>query len=192
VFFVGAVHDSAAWRSDTVVIATALPPAPEHVSVYVESAVMGPTLCDPLVASAPDHAPDAVQLVAFVLDHVSVVEPLAATPGGLADSDAVGAAVVTLTVALLAALPPVPLHVSVNVEFAVNAPVLCEPDVDFVPDHAPDAVQLVALVELHVNVDAEPDATLVGEALSVTVGAAATVTVAVCDTVPPLPVHASV
>ena len=79
-----------------------------------------------------------------------------------------------------------------NVALAVSAPVLCEPDVAFVPDHEPDAVQLVALVELHVSVDAEPDATLVGDALIVTVGVDATVTVAVCDTLPPLPVHASV
>jgi len=66
----------------------------------VESAVIGPTLCEPLIASEPDHAPDAVQAVAFVLDHVNVVEPFAATPGGFADKVAVGAAAATLTAAL--------------------------------------------------------------------------------------------
>ena len=99
-FFVGAVHDKAACRSETVVIATAFPPEPEHVNVYVESAAIGPTLCEPLIASEPDHAPDAVQAVAFVLDHVNVVEPFAATPGGFADKVAVGAAAATLTAAL--------------------------------------------------------------------------------------------
>ena len=47
------------------------------------------------------------------------------------------------------------------------------------PDHVPDAVQLVAFVELHVSVDAEPEATFVGDAVSVTVGAASCVTATV-------------
>ena len=69
---------------------------------------------------------------------------------------------------------------------------LCEPDVAFVPVHPPDAVQLVALVELHVNVDALPDATLLGDAVKVTVGAGTTVTLAVCDAEPPAPEQLSV
>ena len=75
---------------------------------------------------------------------------------------------------------------------AVNAPVLCEPDVAFVPDHEPDAVQLVAFVALHVSVDAEPEATLVGDAVSVSVGAASCVTATVCAAEPPAPVHVNV
>jgi hypothetical protein len=74
----------------------------------------------------------------------------------------------------------------------VNAPVLCAPDVPFVPVHEPDAVQPVALVVLHVNCDAEPDCTLVGAAAKVSVGAASSVTAAVCDTVPPGPTQLSV
>ena len=76
---------------------------------------------------------------------------------------------------------------------AVNALVVNVPDVPFVPDHAPDAVQLVALLDDHVNVDVAPDATDVGDAESVSVGAApetATVVATVLD--PPDPVHASV
>jgi hypothetical protein len=58
------------------------------------------------------------------------------------------------------------------------------------PLHAPEATQVVALVEDQVNVELLPLATLVGLALIVTVGAAAdAVTVAVCDAVPPLPVQ---
>jgi hypothetical protein len=74
----------------------------------------------------------------------------------------------------------------------VSTPVLCEPDVPFVPVQPPDAVQLVAFVELQVNVDALPDATLLGAAVNVTVGAGTTVTLAVCDAEPPVPVQLSV
>ena len=69
---------------------------------------------------------------------------------------------------------------------------LCEPDVAFVPDHEPDAVQLVAFVALHVSVDAEPDATLVGAAVNVSVGAESWVTATVCAAEPPVPVQVSV
>jgi DNA polymerase II small subunit/DNA polymerase delta subunit B len=47
--------------------------APLHVSVYVEFAV-GLAIVVPDVALVPDHAPEAVQAVAFVLDHVIVDE----------------------------------------------------------------------------------------------------------------------
>jgi len=70
---------------------------------------------------------------------------------------------------------------------AVNAPVLCVPDAPLVPDQEPDAVQPVALVVLHVSCDAEPDCTLVGAVANAIVGAASSVTAAVCDTVPPGP-----
>ncbi len=58
----------------------------------------------------------------------------------------------------------------------------------------PEAAQLVAFVVLHVNCDDAPDCTLVGDAVSVTVGAPAadTVTVAVRATEPPAPLHVSV
>lgn len=47
------------------------PPAPVQVSVYVAVAVCAPVLSLPDVARPPDHAPDATQLVAFVVDQVS-------------------------------------------------------------------------------------------------------------------------
>ena len=53
---------------------------------------------------------------------------------------------------------------------ADNAPVFHDPLVDFVPLHAPDAVQLDAPVLLHVSVDAPPAPTLVGDAFSETCG----------------------
>jgi hypothetical protein len=61
--------------TETVVACEALPPAPVQVSEYVALAVKAPVDCDPLVALEPDQAPEAVQEVALVEDHVSV-DPL--------------------------------------------------------------------------------------------------------------------
>ena len=62
------------------------------------------------------------------------------------------------------------------------------------PDQPPKAVQKVALVELQLSVEAPPEPTLVGLAVSATVGAGAvTVTVAECGALlPPDPVQVSV
>ena len=59
---------------------------------------------------------------------------------------------------------------------AVSDPMLWLPCVAFVPDHAPEAVQLVALAEVQLSVDAPPEATEVGDALIETVGAGVAVT----------------
>jgi len=67
--------------------------------------------------------------------------------------------------------PVVPVHVNVNVELTVKAPVLCDPEIAFVPDHAPEAVQELALVEDQVSVEEEPDVRELGLALICTVGA---------------------
>jgi hypothetical protein len=64
------------------------------------------------------------------------------------------------------------------------------PPVAIEPDHPPEAVQDVALVEDQVKVELPPLATLLGLALSNTLGGAAdVVTVADCDAEPPAPVH---
>ena len=47
----------------------------------------------------------------------------------------------------------------------------CEPLTPFVPDHAPAALQEVALVEDHVSMELRPEVTELGLALIVTVGA---------------------
>ena len=76
---------------------------------------------------------------------------------------------------------------------AVRAPVDCEPLMGSLPAQPPDAVQAVALVELQLNVELLPAATVAGLALSATVGALAdTVTVADCDAEPPAPLQLSV
>jgi hypothetical protein len=149
-----------------------------------------PVDTEPLVASLPVHGPpagelDAMQAVALVELQVSVALPPAVTPRGLADSKAVGAAggggggggggvvpAVTVTVALAAAgvVPLAPEQVNVNVLVALNAALTTLPPVDCAPLHAPDAVHAVALLEDQVSVVVPPVVTLVGLALSETVG----------------------
>jgi hypothetical protein len=135
-----------------VVIATELPADPEQFIEYVVSCVSGPTLCVPEGVFEPDHPPDAVHVVTLVPVHVSVELVFRATLRGFADRLTEGAPPeATVTAAVLALLPPVPAQVSVKLEFAVSAPVLCVPDVPLAPLHAPDAVQLVAFAVVHVN-----------------------------------------
>ena len=63
-----------------------------------------------------------------------------------------------------------------------------------VPDHAPDPVHEVALLDDQVRVELLPLRTVLGLALklAVTVGFALTLTVAVCAAVPASPVQVSV
>jgi hypothetical protein len=71
---------------------------------------------------------------------------------------------------------------------AVSAPVDCEPLVALPPDHAPEAVQAVALAVDQVKVELPPPATVLGFAAIVTVGAAeVTETIADCAALPPAP-----
>ncbi len=72
-----------------------------------------PVGTEPLVASLPDQAPEAIQEVALVETQVSVVLAPLATVLGLAVKLTVGAGVVTETVADCAALPPAPTQVRV-------------------------------------------------------------------------------
>ena len=135
--------------------------------------VSAPVEAEPLTNWVPDQAPEAVQLVALVLDHVSVDAPPLATLVGeaLSVNPGAGRGAETATVALRGlALPPGPLQLSVKVEFAVSEPVEAVPLVALLPDQAPDARQLVALVLDHVSVDDPPLTMVVGEATRVSVG----------------------
>jgi hypothetical protein len=90
-------------------------------------------------------------------------------------------------------VPPVPVQVKEYELGIVIAPVLCVPLVALLPIQPPVAVQEVALVELHVSVDEPPLATVVGFAVSVTVGAGTTETAAVTTPlVPPTPLQVNV
>jgi hypothetical protein len=66
-----------------------------------------------------------------------------------------------------------------------------EPLTGWLPDHAPEAVQEVALVEDHVKMELPPLATVLGFALKVTVAACLgfTVTVVDWDALPPVPLQ---
>ena len=174
-----------------------------HVSENVLVLVRAPVDWEPLVALAPDHAPEAVQLVASVEDQVSVEAPPLVTEVGLAVSDTVGTgggggAPVTVTVADALALPPAPVQLRMKLLLAVSAPVDWLPGVALVPDQPPEAVQEVALVEDQVSVEAPPLVTEVGLAVSDTVGTggggggAVTMTVADVPALPPAPVQVRV
>jgi hypothetical protein len=75
--------------------------------------VSAPVDCVPVIALAPDQAPEATHEVAFVADHVNVaLLPLLIALGPTL-SATVGADALTETVADCAALPPLPVQVSV-------------------------------------------------------------------------------
>jgi hypothetical protein len=175
----------------TVAVFATEPPTPMHVNVKLDVAANGPVLCVPDADLLPDQLPDAMQLVVLVELQVSVdAEPDATLPGDAASVSVGGGT--TVTVAVCDVEPPVPVQDNEYVEVVVNAPVLCVAEVALLPLQLPDAVQLVALVEVHVSVDAPPAATLPGDAVSVSVGAVPTVTVAVRATDPPAPVQVNV
>jgi hypothetical protein len=58
------------------------------------------------------------------------------------------------------------VHVNIKVVLAVRLPVLWDPDTAFAPDHPPDAPHELALVELQVRVEDEPDVIEAGLAVS--------------------------
>jgi hypothetical protein len=145
-------------------------------------------LCVPLVVSTPLQAPEAVQEAALVELHVNVDAPPLATATGDASRVTVGTIfTVTLDVELA---PPGPAQLNEYVLGVLKAPVLCVPLAGFAPLQAPEAVQEVALAELHVNMDAPPLATDAAEAVKVTVGAMLTVTLEAM-LVPPRPLQVS-
>jgi hypothetical protein len=91
-----------------------LPPEPEQVSVYVADCDNAPVDCVPESVWVPDQAPDAVHVLAFVLDQVSTALLPELIDTGLTDKLRVGAGgAVTATVADLLIDPPVPEQLSV-------------------------------------------------------------------------------
>jgi hypothetical protein len=112
-------------------------------------------LCVPLVASEPDHPPEAVQAVALVEDQVNVELPPLATLVGFELIVTVGAAALpalTVMVADCVALPPVPVHVTIYFAVALRGPVDCEPLVAIGPLQAPEAAHAVVFVEFQASV----------------------------------------
>ena len=76
-----------------------------------------------------------------------------------------------MTVTDCPALPPVPVQVKIKVLVVVNGPTVSLPELAFVPDQASEAVQDVAFVDDHVNVDESLYGIDEGLAVSDTVGA---------------------
>ena len=101
----------------TVAVCDAVPPAPLQLKVKLALDVSAPELCEPLVAFAPLHAPDAVQPAASADDHVSVVLAPLTIVEGEALKVTVGAREfeppLTVTVADWLAVPPAPVQLNV-------------------------------------------------------------------------------
>lgn len=178
----------------TVTDCDPLPPTPEQVSVKVLIPVRPVRISLLAVGLFPVQPPDAVQPVELVDDQLIVLDPPLATELGLALNVTVGvAAGTTATVTDCEVLPPVPVQISVNVPVAVIALRVSLPEVVLPPVHAPLAVQAVALVLDHVNVELLPLLTVMGFALidmiGIAVTAGSTVTVAAAFVLPPAPVH---
>ena len=156
-------------------------------------------LCVPLVVLVPLQPPEAVQEVVFVLDQVSVAEPLEATEEGETVRVTVGVGGVTVTVTLDEGFAPLaPVQVSVNVVVVVSAVTDWLPDAPLVPDQPPEAEQEVVFVDIQSSVTGPPKLTDVLEVLSDTVGGsgsgggALTAMTAFADPLPTAPLQVSV
>jgi hypothetical protein len=131
----------------------------------------GPVDSVPLAALVPDQAPEAVQEVAFLLDHVSFEESPTLSELGLAWRVTSGAEALTVTVAVWVAKPPGPLQASSYSVLLVSGPVDHVPLVVTSPCHPPLAVHWSALLALQVNVELPWLPIVVGEATRDTTGA---------------------
>ena len=94
----------------------------------------------------------------------------------------------TVTVTDCIALPPVPVHESVNVLVVVRAPVDWLPLIALVPDQAPEAVQVVVFVEDQESVADPPGVIVVWLAERVTVGITTPELLNVTLTAPEIPI----
>jgi hypothetical protein len=149
--------------------------------------------CEPVIGLLPDQAPEPIQAVAPAVDQDNIEASPEFTVLGFAASFMLGAELTTVTVVDCEELPPPPVQVSSNSVLFCSGPVECVPAVAMMPLQPPAAWHLSACVVLQVRVDISPLAMLVGDAVSVTVGApAVTSTWAVPDAEPPGPLQVSV
>ena len=135
----------------------------------------------------------------MVEPQVTVALPPLVILVGEAVREAVGAGVTTAETSiemLFVIVPPLPVQDSEKrrVPAVLNGPTRVEPDVLLLPVQLSAAVQLVALVLLHVRVAVLPVVIEVAELVKVSVGAgvattAPTLTVACALAVPPAPVQ---
>jgi hypothetical protein len=104
----------------------------------------------------PDHAPEAEQAVALLVDQVSVEAAPDVTVLGLALSVIAGGNPETVTTADCVAEPPAPVQVSSYSVVLGSAPVDQVPLVAMAPFQPPEPVQAVAFLALQVTVDIPP------------------------------------
>jgi hypothetical protein len=93
-------------------------------------------------------------------------------------------------------VPPLPVQLSVKLVVLARPLIVWLPEICLVPLQPPEAVQVVAFVELQVNIELPPLLTVAGLADRLTVGAGGgePITVTVTERVmfPPPPVHCKV
>jgi hypothetical protein len=134
-----------------------------------------------------------VHVLAFVLLQVSVEFEPDGMLWGLAPSETVGGAAVTVTTTLLCVEPPAPEQSRVKVVVDVSGPTDSLPLTPLAPDQPLLAVQLMASVADHVNSELSPLTTVAGLAVNVSAGAGGnTVTVTLLWVEPPVPLQLSV
>lgn len=126
--------------------------------------------CDPLSALVPDHEPEPEQLVAFLVDQVSVEPAPESTVLGLALKVITGAKAETVTVTDCLAEPPGPVQDSSYSVVLERGPVDQVPLGATAPCQPPEAIHAVALTACHLKVDVPPSATVDGAALNVAIG----------------------
>jgi hypothetical protein len=170
----------------TVTERCVVPPAPLQARLKVLFAMSDAVCSLPDAALFPAHAPEAVQPVALLADQLNVERPPLATEVGLVLKLTTGA-FVTDTRTVRCVVPPVPVQASVKSRVAVSGCVCTLPDVERAPLHAPEAVQLVALLVVQLSVEVPFNTTLVGFAARFTVGAGVEPTVTVVEALEPVP-----
>lgn len=154
----------------TVFESLPVPPTPMQVSVNVVFDDNAALVALPTGGCVPDQPPDAVHDVAELVVHESCVVAPLATVAGLTVRFTVGGPTAATDLVSLA-VPPLPVHVKVNVVFAESAPLVALPLAAFAPAQPPDAVHAVAFVLVHVSVVVPPTATVLGFTCRDTVGA---------------------
>ena len=147
------------------------------VQVSVKTVLVVSVAVDSLLETglAPDHTPagvlEATQELVLLDDHVRVEEPPLVTEVLLVVSETDGNVVdETATLTVLATEPAAFEQVIVKLPVVVSDPVDSLPEVPLEPDHFPEAAQELAFVDDQVSWEDPPTETVMGFALSETVG----------------------
>ena len=135
-------------------------------------AFSAPVDCEPLEDLLPVQSPDAEHALALFAVHERVAAPPVLIAVGLALKVMTGACAATVTVAVWVAVPPAPVQVMSYSVVLESAPVDHVPLTASAPLQPPEAAHAVAFCEFQLRLDAPPAATVGGNVVMVTVGAA--------------------